>query len=311
MNELKRDGYGSQFNTLLYDDIHITKIAKNNYGIEKMKKEISFYMYIQENSIEFPLPYIYPEENGYTMKYYKDHSPLFKVYSTFSVEKRKSILSKIYFHLGRLHAVKHSVTKDVVERDLLYEIDTKIRSRLETTYPSIHPYLCITSVNSVTLLPFDTIMERLKKSTLEYINSNDSYEYVVLHGDCQFNNILYDEKTDDIVFIDPRGYFGNTDIFGLLEYDIAKVQFALSGYDIFDSMNDITLDIEGTHLRLPSISLEASFLECPLLIRNLLVSIWLGNAHSFKEYPAKAAFSYFYALYLGTLVCSESMSLIK
>jgi hypothetical protein len=310
MKELKRDGYGSNFNTLLYNDTHIKKLAKNQYGIDKMKKEISLYKYLQEKCIQFPVPYIYPEENGYTMKYYKEHVPLYKVYPTYSPEKRKSILAKIYHHLDTLHATKCHVSKQVVTQDMLYEVVTKIKSRMESVYSVLQPYMFITSVNSVKLLPFDIIMESLREKTLEYINSKETYEYSILHGDCQFNNILYNETTDDLLFIDPRGYFGLTDMYGLAEYDTAKVQFALSGYDIFDSMEINSLSIEGDDLRLPPVSVESWFLECPPISKYLLVSIWLGNSHCFKANPAKAAFSYFYALYLGTLVFTER-SLLK
>jgi hypothetical protein len=312
MKEMKREGYGSQFNTILYDDHCIKKIAKNEYGIEKIKKEILFYSYLRNNPVIFPLPYICSvEDNGYTMKYYKNHIPLYKVYSTYSSEKRASILNMIYTHLDRLHSTSHNVLKEVVERDVLYEVVTKIRTRYDSVCNNIAPYMFIDSVNSIKLLSFDTIMSRLREKILDYLNSKDSHTYSIIHGDCQFNNVLYNEEINDIVFIDPRGYFGLTDIYGLPEYDTAKVYFALSGYDIFDSMENCLLDIEGNNLRLPSISLEDSFLDCPLIIKYLLVSIWLGNAHCFKKNPEKAAFSYFYAIYLGTRVFNEEMSLIK
>ena len=38
-------------------------------------------------------------------------------------------------------------------------------------------------------------------------------------------------------FIDPRGIFGETLLFGLKEYDYAKFLFGLSGYSKFDNMN--------------------------------------------------------------------------
>ena len=312
MKEMKRDGYGSQFNTILYDEHCIKKTAKNEYGIEKMKKEIIFYSYLRNNSIVFPLPYICSvEDNGYTMKYYKEYVPLYKVYSSYSSKKRAYILNTIYNHLDTLHLTSYSVLKEVVERDVLYEVVTKIRTRLDSVYDVISPYMFIDSVNSIKLLSFDTIMSRLREKILDYVNSKDSHTYSIIHGDCQFNNVLYNEETNDIIFIDPRGYFGLTDIYGLSEYDTAKVSFALSGYDIFDTMEIHSLDIEENNLRLPSISLEDSFLDCPSIIKYLLVSIWLGNAHCFKKNPKKAAFSYFYAIYLGTRVFNEEMSLIK
>jgi Ecdysteroid kinase-like family len=312
MKEMKRDGYGSQFNTILYDKDCIKKVAKNQYGLEKMKKEILLYKYLQENCQGFPFPQILMfEENGYTMKYYKEYVPLYKVYTTYSSDKRNRILEKIFSHLDFLHTVNYSVSRDIVERDLLYEVVDKINTRFSSIYPSIITYMNIDTVNSVRLLPFKTIMDRVKEKILEFVKSKESYTYSLLHGDCQFNNILYNETIDEMVFIDPRGYFGLTDMYGLAEYDTAKVYFALSGYDIFDTAEITLLEINGNSLTLPTISLEGSYLDCPSIIKYLLVSIWLGNAHCFKDNPAKAAFSYFYACYLGTLVCNEDMSLMK
>jgi len=312
MKEMKRKGYGSQFNNIFFDATSIIKHAKNEYGIEKMKKEICFYKNIQEKNILFPLPQIYSmQENGYTMKYYKDHVPLYKIYGTYSADKRKAILNKIYSYLDLLHESKYSVSKEVIQQDIIYELITKIRTRLESVSPVIEKYSYIDSVNSIKILSLNEIMDRLLVKVLAIIDSKESFEYSIIHGDCQFNNILYNEEKDDILFIDPRGYFGLTELYGLSEYDTAKIHFALSGYDVFDNMDIDLLKIEGSNLIIPSISLEDSFLECEPLIKYLLVSIWLGNAHCFKETPAKAAFSYFYSLYLGTLVFNEEMSLIK
>lgn len=312
MKEMKRDGYGSRFNTILYNENHIKKIAKNEYGMEKMKKEILLYKYVQTKCQEFPFPFIVNfEENGYTMKYYSDYDPLYKVYTTYSPDKRSNILTKIFSSLECLHAIHYTVTRDLVKRDLLYEVVTKVKTRYDSVYPAIVSYMNINTVNSVKLLSFETIMDKVKEKILDFVESKETFTYSLLHGDCQFNNILYNENKDDILFIDPRGFFGMTDMYGLAEYDIAKVYFALSGYDIFDTMEITSLELSGNSLTLPSISLEDSFLDCPSIIKYLLVSIWLGNAHCFKENPEKAAFSYFYACYLGTVVCNEDISLMK
>lgn len=312
MKQIKREGYGSQFNNLFTDTYSIRKVAKNEYGMEKMKKEIAFYKRIEELSISFPLPRIYStEKNGYTMKYYKDHLPLYKVYNKYVPEKRNSILRRIYAHLDLLHSSKYSVSTQVIERDILHEVLIKIERRLESVYSVIQPYLYIDSVNSTKLLSYDSVMETLCIKILECIKLKGKYEYSILHGDCQFNNILYNEEQDDLLFIDPRGYFGLTELYGLAEYDTAKIQFALSGYDVFDNMEINHLNIEGSNLILPSISLEDTFLDCEPLIKYLVISIWLGNAHCFKENPSKAVFSYYYALYLGTLVFNDEKSLMK
>lgn len=58
--------------------------------------------------------------------------------------------------------------------------------------------------------------------------------FTPIHGDIQFSNIIKEENSGDLFIIDPRGYFGNTKIYGDPAYDIAKVLYALDGYDSFN-----------------------------------------------------------------------------
>ena len=133
--------------------------------------------------------------------------------------------------------------------------------------------------------------------------SNNSYNISIIHGDCQFNNILYNPTNDDFVFIDPRGYFGNLDLYGIPEYDFAKIKFALSGYDIFDNMEIDSLQIVDDNLILPAINIvnNDNLFKKDDIISILTISVWLGNAHCFKNNIPKAIFSFYYALYLASL----------
>lgn len=78
-------------------------------------------------------------------------------------------------------------------------------------------------------------------------------KYCVIHGDCTFSNTLVDDDYH-IWLIDPRGIFGNTQIYGDRRYDWAKFYYSVSGnYDSINSKkfkvnisnNDITLDIKS------------------------------------------------------------------
>jgi hypothetical protein len=90
------------------------------------------------------------------------------------------------------------------------------------------------------------------------------------------------------------------ELYGIAEYDFAKIRFALSGYDIFDNMIVDTLIIDGSNLTLPNIFQIDNVFEKDDIVSVLTISIWLGNAHCFKHQPPKAMFSYFYAMYLAT-----------
>lgn len=59
-------------------------------------------------------------------------------------------------------------------------------------------------------------------------------KYNVIHGDCTFSNTLVDNNCQ-IWMIDPRGAFGNTQIYGDKRYDWAKFYYSVSGN--YDSIN--------------------------------------------------------------------------
>jgi dTDP-glucose pyrophosphorylase len=72
----------------------------------------------------------------------------------------------------------------------------------------------------------------------------------IIHGDLCFTNILYDPVSRLFKFIDPRGSFGESGIYGDGRYDIAKLLHSLDGgYDFF--VHDMfRLERDGTDLRL-------------------------------------------------------------
>jgi len=63
-----------------------------------------------------------------------------------------------------------------------------------------------------------------------------------IHGDCTFSNIMLRDNGKP-VFIDPRGYFGSTELFGDPNYDWAKLYYSIAGnYDRFN-LKDFSLKI--------------------------------------------------------------------
>ena len=75
-------------------------------------------------------------------------------------------------------------------------------------------------------------------------------EFKLIHGDCTFSNLMFDTYSMKTILIDPRGYFGNTKLFGDVDYDWAKLYYSLSGnYDQFN-LKKFTLDINKKNVEL-------------------------------------------------------------
>ena len=65
-----------------------------------------------------------------------------------------------------------------------------------------------------------------------------------IHGDCTFSNLMVRDNGEP-VFIDPRGYFGFTELYGDERYDWAKLYYSIVGnYDRFN-LKAFSLDIGG------------------------------------------------------------------
>ncbi|HPF82969.1 MAG TPA: sugar phosphate nucleotidyltransferase [Bacilli bacterium] len=93
----------------------------------------------------------------------------------------------------------------------------------------------------------------------EFKNMIEKYLYdtnfVLIHGDCTFSNTLIDNRLN-ITFIDPRGYFGKTLLYGDEYYDWGKLYYSLIGnydqfnskhflLDIFDNRVELKIDSNG------------------------------------------------------------------
>lgn len=78
-------------------------------------------------------------------------------------------------------------------------------------------------------------------------------KFTFIHGDNTFSNILLDKDLKP-VFIDPRGYFGYSELFGDPNYDWAKLYYSIAGnYDKFN-LKKFRLEIleDGVNLSVES-----------------------------------------------------------
>ena len=138
----------------------------------------------------------------------------------------------------------------------------------------------------------------------------DCREFALLHGDCTFSNTMID-KNLNIVFLDPRGYFGYTELYGDVYYDWAKAYYSICGdYDQFNN-GKFSLDIGDSEV---SLQIETNgwkemgdyYLSrihgCdPEQIRFLHAIIWLSlTTYAWEDYDSICG-----AFYNGTYLMEE------
>ena len=122
-------------------------------------------------------------------------------------------------------------------------------------------------------------------------------EFCFIHGDCTFSNMMLREDLSPVL-IDPRGYFGHTELYGDADYDWAKLYYSLVGnYDQFN-LKRFSLEIrdDGVELRVESNGwqmLEKDFFELlgnkvnEKKIKLLHALIWLSlSTYAWENYDS-------------------------
>ncbi len=88
--------------------------------------------------------------------------------------------------------------------------------------------------------------EALENRVYQLLNCE---RFVLLHGDCTFSNLMLRHGVEPVL-IDPRGYFGYTELYGDVAYDWAKLYYSIVGnYDRFN-IKDFRLTINENEIKL-------------------------------------------------------------
>ena len=119
--------------------------------------------------------------------------------------------------------------------------------------------------------------------------------FCFIHGDCTFSNLMLREDGSPVL-IDPRGYFGHTQLYGDVRYDWAKIYYSIVGnYDRFN-LKDFRLEIREREVSLQIRSnqwedMEDDFFALtgadPYEIRLLHAVIWLSlTTYAWQDYDS-------------------------
>jgi beta-phosphoglucomutase-like phosphatase (HAD superfamily)/D-arabinose 5-phosphate isomerase GutQ len=297
----KKDYKTRDFNEITeISDSLLLKKAVDNKGIEIIQKEMNWYK--TNDRFDF-IPRIYEyNTNSFIMEKLGSYVPLYEVYHASSNIQKYPILDEIIDKLRILHNKETQITADRYAVDFTIEYNTKIHTRLKSIRQLLDEFK-ITHVNELEITcSIDEILTNINDSLWDYFK--DTNKYHMIHGDCQFSNILYNSETNDVKFIDPRGYFGNTMNYGQIEYDYSKIVYALSGYDIFNNnMSFINLEDKNITIQIPfdddSINYFVGKVNIPYKIMIAMIVIhWLGLAEYTKNNVAKCVNAYYYGIYL-------------
>ena len=143
-------------------------------------------------------------------------------------DEQREVLAKLVDALRGIHAVG-SVPTDYFSIDEAYLGKTFARlNKIRDLVPFADKEYIV--VNGKPCRNVFFYKDELYKLFADY----DCPRFEFLHGDNTFSNMMLDENMEP-VFIDPRGYFGNTEMYGDPNYDWAKLYYSIVGnYDQFN-----------------------------------------------------------------------------
>ena len=315
----------------IIDNNKLFKRGINDKGKEIIQYEKNWYRYInnlKNDNISNIIPKVYNiYEYGILIEYKEKHIPIYNFFLNYENNILKindenerliknaeynvikiTILKNILNRINKLHNIDiKKEPKISFLNNLKKEIYDKLYERKKIINDFIDYFGNITTVNNIKINTFDNVVDNCKKIIIQYYESLEKYDYSIIFGDCQFSNILINQDDiSDIIFIDPRGYFGNSIIHGPIEYDYAKILYGISGYDNFNInyFNLKKIDNESIEFQINGFYYDKKIINKYFnkVHKAYLVIIWLSLAEYNKNNIWKCLTAYYYGLYLGTLL---------
>lgn len=291
------------FNRIDINDGNLVKTPLDEQGRQLAVREVAWYKQLQSKKFN-NLPKIY-DYNPLCMEYI-DGKNIYE-YDDISFEEKKLILSQIVNCLKSVHELG-SVSADYESYYDAYVGKTFNRlKKVRYLVPFANdPYVYINGKKCRNVFYHREELE-------EYVKSYFPKEFKLIHGDCTFSNImLRNDKTP--VLIDPRGYFGNTELYGDVAYDWVKLyysvvsnydQFNLKRFDLTIGPNEVSIKSDSNHWE----DMEKLFFEligeeiCPTQMKLLLAITWLSlTTYAWEDYDSICG-----AFYIGLQYLEEAL----
>lgn len=304
----KTTTYSTRYFNKLVDlsDNIIEKQSTCCYGDKIIINEMAFYKYHVLDNIPEIIDF---GEKSFKMTKISGARNLIDVFNNSDIKQQRIMIAQLLNEIDKIHNVeKNSVCNADLLIDIRIEFYDKVLQRIENIRPILSYFSYITSVNNVQIkYHYNHIIEEIYHAIKVYfIEKNRGYNSI--HGDPHMSNVLIDNN-NKMWFIDPRGYFGNTKLFGPAEYDISKIVYSLSGFDqinnndnhffIIDTENNINVNINNNmdnYLQL------FSRYDKRILIYMTILH-WFGLTDYSKNNIHKCISAYYYGIYLYHLYC--------
>ncbi|WP_035795654.1 sugar phosphate nucleotidyltransferase [Butyrivibrio sp. WCD3002] len=221
------------FNRITVEGDVLIKEPVDEQGRKLAKRECAWYVKAKDKGIK-GLPIVY-ETSPLKMEFIKGKN----IYDcNYGYDDKKKILESLVDTLKTLHESEKSVADSFSMKEAYYNKTMERLSKVQ----NLVPYALDESITVNGRKCRNVFYHRDKlENALSKLRCN---EFSFIHGDCTFSNLMIRDNGEPVL-IDPRGYFGFTEIYGDERYDWAKLYYSIVGnYDRFN-LKKFNLDIGG------------------------------------------------------------------
>lgn len=274
------------FNQLIVEGDTITKQGIDAQGMQLAVREQAWYAQVLDQGLK-NIPKIY-SINPLTME--RIHGKSVFEYEL-SEEEKRHILTDLIGCIRTIHSLGSVPTDPTSYYENYIEKTFDRLEKVRDLVPFAHDEKIV--INGKRCPNIFFCRQQVETLVSKYLPK--AFEF--LHGDCTFSNMmLRDGKTP--VIIDPRGYFGHTELYGDPAYDWAKIYYSVVGnYDQFNlkrfslwiDETDVKLEIESNHWE----NMEQSFFSllsgeiAPEQIKLFHALIWLSlTTYAWEDYDS-------------------------
>lgn len=225
-------------------------LTKTSDNVDKFIGEIKWYLKLPSD-IEYVRPRIFSYSTSYThpsvsMEYYAYHTvhELF-LYGDLTKSQWSDVFRRIKFiyqDFKRYTVRDHDKIRPALKSMYLTKTIDRL-NKLKDDERFSNFFVSPIKVNGKKYRSLNEIEDILKQVVPKELYDVDQFN--IIHGDLCFANIMIDNNYNFVKVIDPRGKFGDFDIYGDPRYELAKLFHSVDGkYDfIIKDLFDINYDL--------------------------------------------------------------------
>lgn len=226
------------FNRITFQEDRIIKEPLDQQGRELAVREVAWYEKIKDKGFR-NIPMVYSTSPLVLERICGKN--IYEIIS--SKQEKKKILKELVECLNEIHSLEQCQADKKSYYDAYIGKTFKRLKKVYDLVPFAHEKYIF--INDKKCLNVFFYKEELEHEVMKFMP--DKFE--LIHGDCTFSNMMLREDGTPVM-IDPRGYFGMTELLGDPSYDWVKLYYSIIGnYDQFN-LKRFNLKIEADHVEL-------------------------------------------------------------